>query len=80
MGALEGTATLMARAVGSLILVSQLLLVWVAVAPSGTTAIWFSFVGTPCLILGCGLGVWALSRRLRRQAGAPPDLEASVED
>ena len=80
MGALEGTATLMGRVACSLILFSQLLLVWVAVAPSGTTAIWFSFVGTPCLVMGCGLGLWALSRRLRHQADAPPDSEAHVED
>lgn len=65
----------MGRAAGILILLSQLLLVWVAVAPSGTTAIWFSFVGTPCLVTGCGLGLWALSRRLRRQAGAADRLE-----
>ena len=71
---------MMARVAGSLILVSQFLLVWVAVAPSGTTAIWFSFVGTPCLVMGCGLGLWALTRRLRLQAGAPPNSEAPSED
>ena len=73
MGALERATILMGRAAGILILLSQLLLVWVALAPSGTSAIWFSFVGTPCLVMGCALGLWALSRRLRREAGAPHD-------
>jgi len=63
----------MGRAAAILILLSQLLLVWVAIAPSGTTAIWFSFVGTPCLVAGCALGLWALGRRLRRQSAAPHD-------
>ena len=67
----------MGRAAAILILVSQLLLVWVALAPSGTTAIWFSFVGTPCLVLGCMLGLWALSRRLRRHGGAPRHSETA---
>ena len=70
----------MGRAAGSLILISQLLLVWVAIAPSGTSAIWFSFIGTPCLVVGSGLGLWALSRRLRRQADASSDSEARVGD
>ncbi len=66
----------MGRAAGILILLSQLLLVWVAVAPSGTTAIWFSFVGTPLLVVGCALGLFALSRRLRHQHGRPHDSTA----
>ena len=64
----------MARAAGILILVSQLLLVWVALAPSGSTAIWFSFVGTPCLVTGCVLGLWALRRRLRSEDAAQHKL------
>ena len=55
----------MGRLASALILGSQLLLVLVALAPSGTTAIWFSFVGTPLLVLGCVLGIVALSRRPR---------------
>ena len=66
----------MGRAAGILILLSQLLLVWVAVAPSGTTAIWFSFVGTPLLVVGCALGLFALSRRPRDQGGRPHDSTA----
>jgi hypothetical protein len=57
----------MGRVAAILILLSQLLLVWVALAPSGTSAIWFSFVGTPLLILGCVLGFTALRRRLRQE-------------
>ena len=57
----------MERVAASLILLSQLFLVWVALAPNGTTAIWFSFAGTPLLICGCALGVWSLRRRPRRE-------------
>ena len=64
---------MMGRAAAILILASQLLLVWVALEPNGTTAIWFSFVGTPCLVTGCALGLWALTRRLRRQGTEPRD-------
>ena len=64
----------MGRAAAILILLSQLLLVWVALAPSGMTAIWFSFVGTPCLVVGCGLGLWALTRRLRREGRASDEV------
>jgi hypothetical protein len=71
----------MARAASILILLSQLLLVWVAFAPSGTTAIWLTFVGTPCLISGCGLGLLALSRRLRSQADpVGPQNRSAVPD
>ena len=57
----------MGRVAAILILLSQLLLVWVALAPSGTTAIWFSFAGTPLLVAGCALGLWALRQRFRRE-------------
>ena len=63
----------MGRAAAILILFSQLLLMWVAIAPSGTTAIWFVFAGTPCLVTGCVLGLWALARRLRREGASPHD-------
>ena len=54
------------RVAALFILTSQLLLVWVALVPNGTTAIWFSFAGTPCLVIGCGLGLSALRQRLVR--------------
>ncbi len=57
----------MGRIAAILILASQLVLVWVAVQPNGTTAIWFSFVGHPLLAVGCSLGLWALMRRLRAE-------------
>ena len=60
----------MGRVAALLILASQLLLLAVALAPSGTTAIWFSFVGHPLLVAGCGLGLWALALRLRRERGS----------
>jgi hypothetical protein len=55
----------MGRLAALLILASQVALVWVALKPNGTTAIWFSFVGHPLLAIGCALGLWALARRLR---------------
>ena len=57
----------MIRTAAALILVSQLLLVWVGLAPNGTSAIWFTFVGAPCVIAGVVLGGVAL-RRSKRQA------------
>ena len=63
---MEGEA-LMGRIAALLILLSQALLMWVALEPSGTSAIWFSFVGHPALGAGTVLGLWALARRLRRE-------------
>ncbi len=51
------------RIAAGLILVSQLLLVWVGLEPSGTSAIWFTFVGTPCLVVGSVMSRRALRRR-----------------
>ena len=69
----------MGRVAAILILLSQLLLVWVALQPSGTTAIWFSFVGTPLLVLGCATGLLALRRRLRRQGSDSDASNAATE-
>lgn len=51
------------------ILISQLLLLWVAVEPNETSAIWFTFVGTPCLVLGEWFG-WG---PLRQEGRMPPE-------
>jgi hypothetical protein len=61
---------MMARIAASLVIASQLLLVWVALAPSGRSAIYFTFVGHPLVVVGCGLGVVALTRRLVREREA----------
>jgi hypothetical protein len=61
----------MGRVSALLILIAQLLLLWVAVAPKGTTAIWFSFVGHPLVVVGCALGLWALARRQRAERETP---------
>ena len=55
----------MIRLAALLIGIAQALLVWVALAPSGPTAIWYTFVGTPLLGLGCLLALVALGRNLR---------------
>lgn len=60
----------MGRLAAALILLSQLMLVRVAIAPNGTTAIWFSFVGTPLLIAGCVLSLVVIRRRIRRRVAA----------
>ena len=58
----------MGRLAALLIILSQLLLLWVTFEPSGASAIYFSFVGTPLLGVGAVLGLVALTRRLRREA------------
>ena len=58
----------MGRVAAMLILLSQLLLLWVVFAPSGATSIWFMFVGHPLAAGGVALGIWALTRRLMREA------------
>jgi hypothetical protein len=58
----------MGRVAALLILASQLLLLWVVFDPTGPSSIWFSFVGHPLAAGGVVLGVWALTRRLMREA------------
>jgi hypothetical protein len=63
---------MMARVAAVLVIVSQLLLIWVALAPTGRSATYFAFVGHPILIVGFVLALVALSRRLRRESAAGP--------
>ncbi len=58
----------MGRIAALLILVSQLLLLWVVFDPAGPPSIWFTFVGHPLTAAGVVLGIWALTRRLMREA------------
>ncbi len=60
----------MGRIAALLILLSQILLLWLALDPNGTTAIWFMFAGHPLLGAGIVLGLWALARRLRSEREA----------
>lgn len=55
----------MTRLAAALILLSQVLLVWLAVDTTGTTAIAFSFVGTPALAVGLVFAGWSFYRRRR---------------
>ena len=48
----------MGRFAALLILLSQLLLLWVAWEPNGSTAIWFVFVGHPLLASGIAIALW----------------------
>ena len=63
---------MMARVAAALVIVSQLLLIWVALAPTGRSATYFEFVGHPILVIGIVLAFVALTRRLRRESAAGP--------
>ena len=60
----------MGRIAALLILLSQILLLFVAWEVTGTTAIWFVFAGHPLLGAGIALALWELWRRLRRDRQA----------
>ena len=61
---------MMARVAAAMVIASQLLLIWVALAPSGRSATYFMFVGHPLVAIGCALGAVALTRRLMRERDA----------
>jgi hypothetical protein len=61
---------MMARIAAAIVIASQLILIWVALAPTGRSAIYFSFVGHPLVVVGCALGLVALTRRLTRERAA----------
>ena len=61
---------MMARIAAALVIASQLLLIWVALAPSGRSAIYFMFIGHPLVVVGSTLGFVALTRRLARERAA----------
>jgi hypothetical protein len=62
---------MIARIAALLVIASQLILLWVALAPSGKTSILFMFVGHPLVIVGGALGIVALTRRKARERLAP---------
>ena len=64
-----------ARVAASLVVASQLLLIWVALAPSGRSAIYFMFVGHPLVGVGLMLALVALTRRLMRERSARSAVE-----
>ena len=61
---------MMARIAAAMVIASQLILIWVALAPSGRSAIYFVFAGHPLVAVGCALGLVALTRRLLREREA----------
>jgi len=61
---------MMARIAAALVIASQLILIWVALAPSGRSASYFMFAGHPLVVVGCALGLVALTRRLMRERAA----------
>lgn len=66
---------MMARIAALLIIGSQLILAWVSLAPSGRSAIYFTFVGHPLVAVGSLLGLVALTRRLLRERSAQKAVE-----
>jgi len=68
---------MMARIAALLVIASQLLVVWVALAPSGRSAIYFTFVGHPLVVVGSLLALVALTRRLLRERGVEKAVERS---
>lgn len=58
-----------ARLAAVLVLLSQLLLLAVVLEPTGTRAIWFSFVGHPALGLGIVLALVSMALRARQERG-----------
>ncbi len=67
---------MMARIAALLLVASQLILIWMALAPTGRSAIYFVMVGHPLVLVGSILGVIALQRRLSRERAerkATPD-------
>jgi len=69
---------MMARIAALLVIVSQALLIWVALAPTGRSAIAFSFIGHPILIVGFVLAFIALTRRLRKESAARRGTDAAA--
>jgi peptidoglycan/LPS O-acetylase OafA/YrhL len=65
----------MTRLACALVLIAMALLIWMVLAPTGWSAIWFSFVGTPLLGLAVGMLILAIRSEVRRPAksGRPSD-------
>lgn len=61
---------MMARIAAVLVIASQILLIWMALEPTGRSAIWFMFVGHPLVLVGSVLAIIALTRRLSRERAA----------
>jgi hypothetical protein len=70
---------ILARIAALLVILSQAILIWVCLEPSGTSAIFFTFVGHPLVAAGYVLALIALTRRLRRQRAARAAAEAARE-
>ena len=68
---------MMARIGALLVIASQLILLSLALAPSGRTSFVFMFLGHPLVVVGSALGIVALTRRKAREralaeAARPP--------
>lgn len=68
---------MMARLAALCIFLAMAILLRVTFRMDGQSAILFSFVGHPMLVVGLGLAVVALARRLRRERAAARDHASS---
>ena len=66
---------MIARLAAALVLLSQGLVLWVVLAPSGRSATAFTFAGHAALGLGIALGLWVHARR--RAHTGPPGSQSS---
>ena len=67
----------MGRTAATLVLLSQILLIWVVLDTTGRTSIWFTFLGHALVGAGVMVGIVALTRRQsrgsrHRQTGEEP--------
>ena len=61
---------MMARVAALLLIASQVILLWLVLAPSGGTAILFTFVGHPLVVVAVVLAGVALARRKAHERAA----------
>jgi hypothetical protein len=65
---------MLARIAALLVIASQLILIWVSLAPSGRSSVYFMVAGHPLAIVGVALGIVALTRRKARERRAAAAL------
>ena len=70
----------MTRLACALVLIALCLLIWMALALTGWSAIWFSFVGTPLLGLGIGILILAIRSEVRHSGKSARPSDSFPQD